>query len=160
MRHSLAMMICSTLVVCAASPKATTHEIDEGLELGASLTVSSTDPVQAVMTLKPTIAFKTAVIELPNVRGGAQVACRFGALVPGQRYVCNVTGSVADDDSGLVIAISGVRSVAVPGHDEVAFKAFTVPNPRFDAAAVQAKKEAATKKKGATLQTTPRETTR
>jgi hypothetical protein len=110
-----------------------THEIDDGLEFGASLTVTSSSPVQAILTLIPTVGFKSVLVELPNAVGGPQTACRFGALVPHQRYTCAVSASVADDDSGLVIALSGVRAMALPGHDDLAFKGLTVPNPRFDA---------------------------
>jgi hypothetical protein len=131
-----------TLAACTLGPASPAHEIDEGLELGATLAIQSASPVLATVTLVPTVAFKSAVVETPNTTGGAQIACRFGTLVLGQRYTCTVTGNVADDDSGLVIAISGVRSVAVPGHDDRAFKAFTIPNPKFDAAAVRAAKQA------------------
>jgi len=52
-------------------------------------------------------------------------------------------------DSGLVIALSGVRAISIPGHDDLAFKGFTVPNPKFDAASLRIKQ--GEKSKRATL---------
>ena len=143
------------LTLCAALGETIgfAHEIDDGLEFGASLTVTSNSPVQAILTLIPTVGFKSVLVELPNAVGGPQTACRFGALVPNQRYTCAVSASVADDDSGLVIALSGVRAVALPGHDDLAFKGLTVPNPKFDVAAAREKREAAAKKRPTTLET-------
>ena len=104
--------------------------------VAASLThLTSADPVRAIINLQPRIAFKAVTIELPNAAGGAVRACDFGSLVAGQTYRCSVSGNVADDDTGLVIAISGTRAVPVPGHDDVSYKAFTVPNPRYNALA-------------------------
>lgn len=152
LRKHLAIALAITLTASVTAAQVLAHDIDDGLELGASLTVSANDPVQATVTLAPRIGFKSALVELPNAVGGAKVVCRLGALVQGQRYTCVVSGTVADDDSGLVIAISGVRAQALPGHDDLTFKSFTVPNPRFDAAAVRATKAAAAKKRGATLE--------
>lgn len=141
------LMLCAGL----SGPTAWAHEIDDGLEFGASLTVTSSAPVQATLTLLPKVSFKSALVELPNALGGPQIACRFAALIQNQRYTCTVSGSVADDDSGMVIALSGVRAVSIPGHDDFAFKAFTVPNPKFDAAAARATNDLAAKRKSTTL---------
>jgi len=145
--HTTLLMLCSAL----SAPTTFAHNIDDGLELGASLTVTSTSPVQATLTLISKVGFKSVLVELPNVIGGPQTVCRFGALVQNQRYTCNVSGSVAHDDSGLVIALSGVRVVSIPGHDDLTFKGFTVPNPEFDAAAARAAKDLAAKRKSTTL---------
>ena len=143
------------LMLCGAFSAPTTfaHDIDDGLELGASLTVTSSSPVQATLTLIPKVGFKSVLVELPNVVGGPQTACRFGALVQNQRYTCNVSGSVANDDSGLVIALSGVRAASIPGHDDLVFKGFTVPNPKFDATELRISQ--AEKSKRATLNSSP-----
>ena len=66
------------------------HEIDEGLELGATIAVASADPVRATINLQPRIAFKAVTVELPNALGGAVKACDFGSLVAGQTYRCTV----------------------------------------------------------------------
>lgn len=140
------------LIIALITPNARAHDIDDGLELGASLVLKANDPVEGTLILVPKVNFKSAIVELPNASGGAQIACRLGAMVQNQRYSCAVAGSVPDTDSGLVIAISGIRATSIPGHDDLVYKAFTVPNPKFDAAA-QAKKTAALAK-GATLQST------
>ena len=123
------------LAIALITPSTRAHDIDDGLELGAGLIVRSSDPVQALLTLVPTVNFKSAIVELPNTTGGPQVVCRLGTMVQNQRYSCAVSGSVPDTDSGLVIAISGIRAMSIPGHDDLVYKAFTVPNPRFDVAA-------------------------
>lgn len=138
-----------------AQPLAHAHEIDEGLELGAAITITSNDPVQATLSLTPRIAFKAVIVELPNAAGGAVRACDFGSLVAGQTYRCSVAGKVVDDDTGLVIAISGTRAVPVAGHDDLSYKAFTVPNPRYDALAQAQRKTAQLRKRATTLDSKP-----
>ena len=127
------------LILCGAISAPTTfaHDIDDGLELGASLVVKANDPLEGTLILVPNVNFKSAIVELPNTTGGPQVVCRLGAMAKNQRYSCAVAGSVPDTDSGLVIAISGVRATSIPGHDDLVYKAFTVPNPKFNAGARQ-----------------------
>lgn len=131
------------------------HEIDEGLELGATISVVSVDPVRATINLQPRIAFKDVTVELPNALGGAVRACDFGSLIAGQTYRCSVSGSVADDDTGLVIAISGTRAIPVAGHDDLSYKAFTIPNPRYNALVQTQRKTEQLRKRAPTLDSKP-----
>ena len=136
-------------------PIAHAHEIDEGLELGASISVASSSPVRATLSLRPRIAFKAAKVELPNAIGGAIQACNFGSLVAGQTYRCDIAGDVRDDDTGLVIAISGIRATPSPGHDDLSYKAFTVPNPRYNPLAQAQRKTEQLRKRTTTLDSKP-----
>ena len=147
--------LCMLSMMYIVQHNAQAHEIDEGLELGATIAVTSADPVRAIINLQPRIAFKAVTIELPNAAGGAVRACDFGSLVAGQTYRCSVSGNVADDDTGLVIAISGTRAVPVTGHDDVSYKAFTVPNPRYNALAQAQRKTEQLRKRAATLESKP-----
>lgn len=131
------------------------HEIDEGLELGATISVASADPVRATVNLQPRIAFNGVTVELPNALGGAVAVCDFGSLIAGQTYRCTVTGAVADDDTGLVIAISGTRAIPIPGHDDLSYKAFTVPNPRYNSLAQAQRKTEQLRRRAATLESKP-----
>ncbi|MEY3712596.1 MAG: hypothetical protein RL321_216 [Pseudomonadota bacterium] len=152
-RFFFGLSVLSCLSLVAASTRA--HEIDEGLELGAHIAVVSASPVRATLSLKPRIAFKTAKVELPNAIGGAIQACEFGNLVAGQTYRCDITGDVADEDTGLVIAISGIRATPIPGHDDLSYKAFTVPNPRYNALAQAQRKTEQLRKRATTLDSKP-----
>lgn len=147
--------LCTLTVMSIAPQMVQAHEIDEGLELGAAIVVANADPVRATISLQPRVAFKAVTVELPNAVGGAVKACDFGNLVAGQTYRCTVTGTVADDDTGLVIAISGIRAVPVPGHDDLSYKAFTVPNPRYDSLAQAQRKTEQLRKRAATLDSKP-----
>ena len=147
--------LCMLSMMYIVQHNAQAHEIDEGLELGATIAVTSADPVRAIINLQPRIAFKAVTIELPNAAGGAVRACDFGSLVAGQTYRCSVSGNVADDDTGLVIAISGTRAVPVTGHDDVSYKAFTVPNPRYNALAQAQRKTEQLRKRATTLEPKP-----
>lgn len=147
--------LCMLSIMNILQHTAQAHEIDEGLELGATISVASADPVRATISLQPRIAFKAVTVELPNALGGAVTVCDFGSLVAGQTYRCTVTGTVTDDDTGLVIAISGTRAVPIPGHDDVSYKAFTVPNPRYNALAQAQRKTEQLRKRAATLDSKP-----
>jgi hypothetical protein len=147
--------ICTLAVISIVQQIAQAHEIDEGLELGATISVANVDPVRATINLHPRVAFKAVTIELPNALGGAVKACDFGSLVAGQIYRCTVNGAVADDDTGLVIAISGTRAIPIPGHDDLSYKAFTVPNPRYNPLAQAQRKTEQLRKRAATLDSKP-----
>ena len=147
--------LCMLSIMNIVQHTAQAHEIDEGLELGAAISVTSADPVRATISLQPRIAFRAVTIELPNAAGGAVKACDFGNLVAGQTYRCTVSGDVTDDDTGLVIAISGTRAVPVPGHDDLSYTAFTVPNPRYNTLAQAQRKTEQLRKRAATLDSKP-----
>lgn len=110
----------------------------------------------ATIKLKPTISFATVVVELTNAEGGARTVCERGALMSTQSYTCEVTGSVADNDSGLMISVTGLKQSGSLEAGNVARKLFTVPNPRFNAAAVAEARKAAARKQPVTLRAQPK----
>ncbi len=128
------------------------HEIGLALEFGAQLSIISRYPVQAVVTLMPKIDFKNVSVEISNSIGGPRTACRLGALVREQTYTCSVGGTVADDDTGLVIALVGEPAIAQGDHSGDLFFYFTVPNPRYDAVAVRAQRAQLAKENPVTLE--------
>ena len=133
-----------TTMACSIGSPLYASEIQEGTELGAQIKVRSTLPVVATIELTPTISFASVIVELTNAVGGARTACDMGALVATQNYSCEVTGSVADDDSGLVISVTGLKQAGRFEASNMSRRLFTVPNPQFDAVAVaKARKEAA-----------------
>lgn len=131
-------------MACSIGSPLHASEIQEGTELGAQIKVKSNSPVVATIELMPTISFASVIVELTNAVGGARTVCDLGALVATQNYSCEVTGSVADDDSGLVISVTGLKQAGGFEASNISRRLFTVPNPQFDAVAVaKARKEAA-----------------
>lgn len=145
-----------TTMACSIGGPLQASEVQEGMELGAQIKMRSASPVVATIELKPSISFASVVVELTNAEGGARTVCEMGALVAGQRYSCEVTGSVADDDSGLVISVVGLKQAGSFDAGNMARKLFTVPNPRFNAAAVAAARRAAASKQPVTLRAQPK----
>jgi hypothetical protein len=56
--------------------------------------------------------------------------CVFESVAPGRTHSCQLTGDVVSTDTGLVLTVSGIQSSGT-----ISFKAFTIPNPRYDRSA-------------------------
>jgi hypothetical protein len=130
--------LLSACVLLDGGGGAYAHELDEGLDLGASIKVISKSPVSAVVTIVPRVEFSRVTVELPNTTTGPKTSCVLGSVVAGQRYVCNVSADVSSSDTGLVVNIVGVYFKPTHGHD-TAMRSYTINNPQFSSEAQQQK---------------------
>jgi hypothetical protein len=130
--------LLSACVLINGNSGAQAHELDEGIDLGASIKVISKSPVSAVVTIVPRVNFSQVTIELPNTTTGPKTSCVLGSVVARQRYTCNVSADVSNSDTGLVVNIVGVYFKPTHGHD-TAMRSYTINNPQFSAEAQQQK---------------------
>lgn len=124
---------------------------DRGSEFRAVLTVQSGNPLVASLNFTPTIGMNDVSVEVPNNAGGSRMQCTYPVVNAGSTYSCSVQGSADDTTTGLVVALSGSVSAAMPRM--VLRKVFTVPNPAHNVSKTRAIEKEAMGAKGRLEQT-------
>ena len=130
MKSFATLVLLSLAVGCAVSPSnlAKAHQDVDGEELGATIKVTQTSPVIAIINMSPKVDFSRVEVGLGrNAIGGPKTVCTLFGLTKGQTYACQLSGDVSATDTGLILTVFGSTA-----NGRGVNKAFTVPNPRYD----------------------------
>ena len=129
--------------------------MDTGEEFKAKIVVTAENPLVATVTIAPTISLTGVIVEIPNDRSGSKTVCWLGDVSAGRSYSCNLTGSADELTNGLVVSIVG--AVITKGDEQriIIRKAFTIPNPSYNAARARAIEIEEQKKSGRLQQRSP-----
>jgi len=124
-------------------PQAVAQYQSDGSELGASISISQSNPLEAVVTIRPLVAFQRVIVEVVNGTGGSKIQCRIDNIIEQKIYSCPVSGIADSGNSALVVSVNGIFGTGSQLAGKIVQKKFSVPNPNYDQEGARKKQDQA-----------------
>ena len=136
-------LVLLTSACASHSPTILAQAQGDGSELGATIRVTQSNPLEAMITLQPRTTFQRVLVEVANDVAGNRSLCKIDNVVEGQSYSCAVTGLAGADTSALVVSVTGIVGSSPRDIDWISQKRFSIPNASYDREAARKKQDRA-----------------